>query len=151
MSFEIQWTIEGEVALSRRLEGLSANLRDMTTPFRKSADMLIGVFSTDVFETQGGAIGQKWQRLSPYTVAQKARHGFPSQPLVRTGAMQRAFTSIVSSDQAVVYNTATYFKYHQSNKPRSRLPRRVMMAMGETQKQQVVKTFQRYIQEIVNP
>src|SRR3954469_4067798 len=146
---KLQWSIEGATQLSRRLESLSANTRNLTVPFRKSADSLIRTFSRDVFSTQGAVIGEKWKRLSPYTVAQKARQGFPTDPLVRTGKMQRSFTSIVSSQQAVVYNTQDYFKYHQSNKPRSHLPRRVMMKLGEMQKQQVVKIFQRYLQEQV--
>src|SRR4051794_28197177 len=149
MSFQISWTIEGRTELSRRLEGLSAGTHNLTVPFRKSADMLIGVFSKDVFSTQGAVIGQKWARLSPYTVAQKARLGFPSDPLVRTGKMQRSFTSIVASDQAVIYNTAPYFPYHQSNQARKKLPRRPMMALAEAQKQSVVKIFQRYLQEQV--
>src|SRR6476469_1171636 len=143
----LSWKIEGEQHLSRRLNGMENSIKDLTTPFRKSADMLVGVFSRDVFDTEGAAIGKKWQRLSPYTVAQKARQGYTAKPLVRTGAMQRAFRSIVASDQATVYNTASYFKYHQSNKPRSHLPRRVMIGLNENLKQSVVKIFQRYIHE----
>jgi phage gpG-like protein len=145
--FVIQWDVEGSRQLSRRLEGLSASTTNLTVPFRKSADMLISVFSKDVFATQGAAIGQKWKRLSPYTVAQKARLGFPSDILIRTGKMRRSFTSIVASDQAVVYNTADYFKFHQSRQPRKKLPRRAMLSLAEQQKQQVVKIFQRYLQE----
>jgi phage gpG-like protein len=145
----LSWTIEGETQLSRRLEGLVTGIRDMTTPFTTAADMLVKTFSSDVFSSQGAAIGEQWQRLSPYTVAQKARHGYPADPLVRTGKMQHSFTSFVASDQAVIYNTADYFKYHQSNQPRKRLPRRVMMKLGETQKEQVVKIFQRYLMERV--
>lgn len=150
MAFAIQWEVEGEVQLSRRLEGLSAHTRDLTAPFRSSADMLIGVYSRDVFATEGAVIGKKWQRLSPVTVAQKARLGYGGKGiLVRTGKMQRSFTSIVASDRAVIYNTAPQFKYHQSNLPRRRLPRRVMMALAENQKQAVVKIFQRYLREQV--
>jgi phage gpG-like protein len=145
MSFQLSWSIEGETQLSRRLEGLSARTRDLTVPFRKSADMLIGVFSKDVFATQGAVIGERWQRLSPYTVAQKARQGYPPEPLVRTGRMQRSFASTVASDQAVIYNTTSYFKYHQSRLPRTRLPRRVMMKLNENMKQSIVKIFQRYL------
>src|SRR4051812_4636616 len=147
--FQLEWRIEGSEALSRRLEGLSANTKNLTVPFRKSADMLIGVYSRDVFSTQGAIINKPWKRLSPYTVAQKARQGYPTDPLIRTGRMKRSFTSIVSSHQAVVYNTAPYFPYHQSAKPRIALPRRPMMALAEAQKAAIVKTFQRYLQEQV--
>ena len=71
--------------MSRRLEGLSANTKNLTVPFRKSADMLIGVYSRDVFTTRGAVINKPWKRLSPYTVAQKARQGYPTDPLVRNG------------------------------------------------------------------
>lgn len=145
MAFQLEWIIEGDKQLSRVLIGMESSLRDYTEPFKQSADYLKGVFSKDVFSSQGAAIGEQWKPLSPYTVAQKARRGFPSTPLIGTGAMQHAFQSIVSSDQAVIYNTADYFKYHQSNKPRRTIPRRVMMKLANAQKEQIVKYFQQYI------
>src|SRR3954451_13426957 len=99
MAFVLQWQVEGATQLSRRLEGLSAHTKNLTVPFRKSADMLIGVYSRDVFTTRGAVINKPWKRLSPYTVAQKARLGYTSGPLIRTGKMKRSFTSIVASDQ----------------------------------------------------
>lgn len=138
--------MEGQVELSRKLLGLSSHLKDYREPFRQSADMLVGQFSKDVFATQGAAIKERWKRLSPYTVAQKARLGFTGGPLVRTGRMQRSFESIVSTDQAVVRNTAPYFPFHQSNQPRTRLPRRVMMKLTQNTKADIVRFFQAYIQ-----
>jgi phage gpG-like protein len=147
MTFQLQWTIEGQTQLSRKLVGLRSDLKDYTRPFSDSAFYLKSVFSRDVFDTQGAAIGERWKRLSPYTVAQKARHGYPSSPLIGSGAMQNSFKTIVSSDQAVIYNTAAYFKYHQSKAPRSRIPRRVMMKLASRQKEEVVRVFQQYIRE----
>lgn len=152
MAFQIEWTIEGEKQLSRRLIGLESDLKDLRYPFQQSADYLKGVFSRDVFETQGAVIGEKWKRLSPYTVAQKARRGYPDTPLVGSGAMQRSFQTIVSSDQAVIYNTAAYFKYHQSKAPRTRIPRRVMMKIYHGQREQIVRFFQEHIRaSLVSP
>jgi phage gpG-like protein len=146
--FQLQWTIEGEKELSRVLLGVGKSLQDFRQPFESSADFLKKTFSTDVFATQGRAIGERWKRLSPATVAQRARDGYFGGPLIRTGRMQRSFASVVQTDQAVVYNTAEYFKYHQSKQGRSfRLPRRVMMAMGQNQKVTIVRYFQEYIRE----
>jgi phage gpG-like protein len=144
-AFRLEWSIEGEKQLSRVLIGMESDLKDYTAPLRQSADYLKQVFSRDVFESQGAAIGERWKRLSPHTIAQKARHGFPSTPLIASGKMQNSFERIVSSDQAVIFNTAPYFKYHQSKQPRTKLPRRVMMKLAETQKQQIVKYFQEHI------
>lgn len=145
MGFQIEWSVEGDKQLSRVLIGMASSMKDYTTPFSQSADYLRETFSRDVFDTQGGAIGEKWKRLSPYTVAQKARRGYPSTPLVGSGAMRESFKTLVSTDQAVVYNTAAYFKYHQSKAPRTKLPRRLMMKLAPNLKEQVVKYFQEHI------
>ncbi|MDR6305898.1 phage gpG-like protein [Nitrobacter vulgaris] len=147
---ELRWSIEGEQQLSRVLLGLSAELSDLRQPFNSSAEYLKRTFSKDVFSTQGRAIGERWKRLSPATVAEKARLGYLQGPLIRTGRMQNSFASIVQSDQAVVYNTAEYAKYHQSNQARGPwLPRRAMMGLGDNQKVEIVRYFQQYIQQAI--
>ncbi|WP_425905726.1 phage virion morphogenesis protein [Nitrobacter sp. TKz-YC02] len=147
-NFQIEWSIEGDKSLSRVLIGLGASLSDYRQPFNSSAEYLKRTFSRDVFSTQGRAIGERWKRLSPATVAEKARLGYFSGPLIRTGRMQNSFQSIVQSDQAVVYNTAPWFKYHQSKQGRSgRLPRRPMMGLEPNQKATIVRYFQEYIQQ----
>lgn len=145
----ISWEIEGEVQLSRKLIGLSNNLKDLHRPFSDSAAYLKQTFSRDVFRSQGAVIDEKWKRLSPYTVSQKAKRGYPATPLVGTGAMQNSFYTIVSSDQAVIVNSASYFKFHQSRAPRTHLPRRVMMKIGNRQKVEIVRFFQRYVHESI--
>jgi hypothetical protein len=104
-NFQLSWTIEGDKELSRVLLGVSTNLKDFTQPLHDSADYLKRTFSKDVFETEGRAIGEKWKRLSPATVAAKARKGQYGGILVATGLMQRSFQTIVSSDQAVIFNS----------------------------------------------
>lgn len=145
--FQIAWKIEGTKELSRVLVGMQNDLRDYRKPFTQSADMLTALFSGQVFESQGAVIGEKWKRLSPRTVARKAKLGYPATPLVATGSMQRDFASVVKTNEAVISNGADYFKYHQSNKPRHVLPRRVMMKLNEDSKQRIVKFFQVYIRE----
>ncbi len=146
----LEWSIEGEKELSRKLIGLSSDLKDLREPFQSSADYLRTVFSKDVFDTQGGAIGEQWKRLSPYTVSQKARRGYPDTPLIGSGRMRESFKTIVSSDQAVIYNDAQYFKYHQSKAPRTKIPRRVMMKLHDPQKQEIVRFFQEYSRRAVS-
>lgn len=145
--FQLQWEVEGHKELSRVLIGMESKLKDFTPPLRDSAQYLEKVFSTEVFDTQGAAIGQRWKRLSPLTVAQKARQGLSTLPLIGTGALQAAFRSAVSPLEAVISNVAPYFKYHQSRAPRSRLPRRAMMGLGNDQKTSIVRFFQRHIRE----
>lgn len=146
MAFQLSWTIEGEKQFSRRLRGLETELKDFTKPLTVIATKLRKTFGEDVFTSKGTAIGESWQPLSPNTLKQKQRRGFPSAPLIATGAMKSGFRAAVSSDQAVLSNTQEYFKYHQSNKPRKRLPRRVMMKLGNQQREMIQKEFQVFIQ-----
>jgi len=149
MAFKISWTIEGEQQLSRKLRGIVTDIKDFTYPLKKISESLVGTFSMDVFETQGKVIGERWERLSPYTLATKARKGYPASPLIATGKMKNSFRTIVTSDYALVYNNSDYFKYHQSNKPRKKLPRRVMMKLYNKQREMIVKEFQVYLQNSV--
>lgn len=147
MSFQLSWSIEGEKQFSRRLGGLVTDLKDFSKPLKRIADSLVKTFSNDVFETRGGSIQETWANLSPYTLATKARKGYPLVPLIATGAMKRGFRSAVTSDQAVIGNITNYFKYHQSNKPRQHLPRRVMMKLGYQQREMIQKAFQKFIMD----
>jgi len=147
MSFQIQWEIEGSRELSRVLNNVSRAAKDFKKPLGQSAVMLRKLFEGDVFKTEGAAIQRKWARLSPATVASKARSGypFPTKPLMATGKMQKSFYTRVYSEYAVVGNNADYFKYHQSNKPRKRLPRRIMMRINNPSKEEIQRFFWEHI------
>lgn len=145
MSIQISWTIEGEQQVSRMLQKLETNIKNFSVPLNRISKTLVDLFSHEVFDTQGGAIGESWKPLAKSTLDAKKRKGYPATPLIATGDMQRGFKSLVSSDQAVIYNTQDYFKYHQSNQPRTKIPRRVMMKLGNKQKELVVKAFKEFI------
>ena len=150
MSLELSWKIEGKQELSRVLRGIGEGVKDWTPAFRETATNLTQIFANDVFDTEGGAIGERWQPLKPSYLAQKKADGYPADTLVRTGKMRKSFKTLYKADSAEVWNAATYFKYHQSDKPRKVLPRRVMMKLGENQKQLVVKIFHTYWWQKVN-
>ncbi len=142
MPFQLSWNIEGEQQLLRNLRGVKEAMGDWRLAFRKTTIELKKIFANDVFQTMGGTIGEKWQPLKPAYLAKKRAEGYPATPLIKTGKMQKAFKSMFDPNSATIWNAVQYFKYHQSNKPRSsNLPRRVMMKLGNDQKQIVVKIF----------
>ena len=116
---ELQWSIEGEQQLARRLQGVNESMGSWKPAFKKTAKVLKNTFQNDVFNTKGGVIDETWRPLSPTYLAKKREQGYPSQPLVRTGKMQRSFKDLVKPDSATIWNAIRYFKYHQSNRPRS--------------------------------
>ena len=145
MPFQLSWGIEGEQQLSRNLRGISERMGDWTPAFRESVKELKDVFSNDVFRTEGRAVQEAWPPLKPSYLAQKRAQGFSTDTLVKTGKMKRAFRSMFDPNSARVWNTARYFKYHQSNKARrGNLPRRVMMKISNDQKETVVRIFHKH-------
>lgn len=148
---QISFSIEGQVELSRVLMNVVTAISDWTPALSTSAEDLIEVFSYDVFETEGEAIGALWAPLSLAYSKWKERH-FPGQPiLTATGHMRESFTSIIDTTSLTIGNAAEYFKYHQSRGPRtSNLPRRVMLKLTENMKEQVIKNFQRQLLEGAN-
>lgn len=141
MALELTWSIEGEKQLMRRLRTLGDEVKDWTPALKEASDKLKKVFSQDVFKTQGAVIGENWNPLKPTYLAQKVKQGYSPSPLIKTGLMKDSFKSEVTKDQAIISNSASYFKYHQSKEPRSKLPRRVMMKLGNPQKEMIVKVF----------
>jgi phage gpG-like protein len=140
----LSWSIEGEEQLVRNLKDIGQGVKDWMPAFKEASDKLLKVFSDDVFRTQGGAIQEKWNPLKPKYLAQKVKSGYPADALVKTGRMKSNFQSIVKTDRAEIWNSTQYFKYHQSAAPRNKLPRRVMMKLGNSQKEIVVKIFHTY-------
>lgn len=136
-------TIEGEKQLSAELLVASDHIKDWRVPLTQTGSDLLKVWQIN-FEGRGATFGG-WKPRKPQ-VRKGAR--VDTWPLLeKTGAMRRSFYSKVGKDEVRLGNTAPYFKYHQSNQPRTRLPRRVMMQLDEQQRQVVIKRFQAWIVE----
>jgi len=127
---QVSFKIEGEKQLSRRLKGVSVDLLNWRPQLKKIGKYLVEVFSGSVFETEGREIGEPWKK-------RKDSNAWPL--LQRSGKMKRSFKSIAMMTSVDITNTADYFKYHQSKKPRRKLPRRIMMKLDNERKQGVIK------------
>lgn len=147
MNLQLQFTIEGEKQMSRNLRGISEDMKDFYPQFRSTGRLLLKTFDEN-FSTQGRTIGEPWARLKSSTVKEKVRLGYAGVGiLMRTGRMRRSFKSRPSRTQVEISNPTAYFAYHQSNKPRRKLPRRVMMKIDERRREQITKIFQSAVAE----
>lgn len=144
----LSFNIEGDQQLLRHLDGIDAKAKNWKPEFAKTGQMLIKTFS-DNFTYEGAMLGDRWEPLKPSTLAEKKRLGYSDKILVRTGAMRFGFNSRSYEDAVIIWNSSPYFPYHQSNKPRFKLPRRVMMKLDEKRKQMIVKIFQASLQAVL--
>ena len=145
---ELKFSIEGETQLIRRLRDVERDFKDWTKEFIKVGDLLLKTFKEN-FRTQGQTLGERWKALTPQTMSQKKRLGYPLVPLIRTGTMRDSFKSNPSRYEVVISNPTPYFVFHQSRKTRHKLPRRVMMKIDERRKQLIGKVFQKSIEDIL--
>lgn len=142
---KIQFVIDGVVELSRMMVGVSTSIEDWTPALSASATQILDFITNDVFDSEGSALEQPWQELSPMYAAIK-EHRYPGQPiLVATGKMRDSFNALIDPTTLTIGNTAPYFVYHQSSLPRHRLPRRVMLGLSQNLKEMIVKNFQQQI------
>jgi phage gpG-like protein len=136
---QIDFMVEGDVEVISMFELSAARSKNLRTPFRKIAKMLLDVIDQN-FEGRGKIWG-KWKR--------RLRAPDDGHPLLEdTGEMRNNFDDKVSSNSATIGNRSDHFKFHQSKKPRkTRLARRVMMAIEDDQRRDSMKILQEYVME----
>jgi len=127
---ELNFTLEGQTELARRIRTLDNKVKDWKPEFEQSGIFLKNFFGGEVFETRGAILGEPWKPT-----------GNPWPILEKTGRMRRGFQSKAESTRAEVFNAVSYFKYHQSRMPRKRLPRRIMMLLTNQLKNQIIQIF----------
>ena len=116
-------------------------MKDYSAEFKKTGDLLTNYSGNDVFSSVGSVLGSQWAPLSTSYAIKKAIK-YPGKGILEaTGQMRAGFRSQPSAMQVIVYNTQDYFKYHQSNKPRGALPRRIMFKLNDYLKTAIVKIF----------
>lgn len=134
MPVRIQMSIEGETQIDRVLGMSAAGVKDFTTPLRQSKEIILARVDQN-FNSRGNVFGG-W---APRKISK------PWPLLEQTGKMRSEFFGDVTSSQLTVGNHDPKFKYHQSNKPRTRLPRRVMLKIDGPSATLITKAFQAYL------
>ena len=130
----IAGAVEGDLQLSRELIGISTNLNNFRVPLGRSREQLLSTTQLN-FGVGGGLMGG-W----------KPRKRLYNWPLLqRTGRMRNNFKSKVSTNMLEIWNPTWYFPFHQSNRPRRKLPRRVMLKIIGQDKRRIQKFFQEFM------
>lgn len=142
MAISISFEIEGDKQINRRLNIYTDGIKDFKPPLQLSASEFIRVYKAN-FATEGATLGEKWPARKPQF--KNGQRVDVWALLQKTARMRNSFQAQVSASELSIINTAAQFKYHQSNQPRKKLPRRRMMKIDEARKRFVVKALQRYI------
>lgn len=141
----------GERVFSRDLLRFADNANDLTDQMSEVA-VILRQASERQFETEGGYTGEKWPELADSTQRDRVRHGFPPKHpiLVRTHRLMDSLTRAAdpehieepSADSLRFGTTVPNAVYHQSSRPRHKIPFRPPVGLTEADKRAIVKTIQ---------
>jgi phage gpG-like protein len=143
----IDFSIEGDKELARKFDFVGKKLDDLSGPLKKSANLLLKAWDLN-FDREGAELGQKWAALDPKYSAEKRKKYGQKKILERTGKMRGNFKNHLQKFQTTLSNPTSYFPFHQSKAPRTKLPRRVMMAIDRKRKDEITAEFTKFLDEI---
>jgi len=137
--FALSYTLDTR-ALDRKILGITTKLKDLSRPLMLSKDTVLQ--ETDQqWSSEGSHLGTAWKARKP----QQGKDGqrVDTWPLLeKTGKMRKSFSFQSTKDSMRIFNTASYFPYHQSSASRRKLPHRPMLVLSPKLKEQIVKIFQ---------
>ena len=139
MSLALAMEVEGERQIATRLGSIPADFNRLKDPFRRTGWFIWGEVRRN-YDSQGAHFGRRWAPVKRAT---------PPPPLVKTGRM-RARWNIDADDTGLEFsNQQDYFKYHQSNRPRRKLPRRVMLELTHDMRRKAIREVVIEAEEII--
>ncbi|MDP9202284.1 MAG: phage virion morphogenesis protein [Gemmatimonadota bacterium] len=145
--------LEGDVVIQRQLAGLEARMSDMTPAWPAVLSVFRGIMRA-AFATEGGSTGAPWPQLAERTVKDRERQGFPGRHpiLARTHTLARALTTEGGASVVVqmpryfaVAVDLDYFKFHQSKRPRAKIPRRAPINLTQDDKTALLHPIRLYV------
>jgi hypothetical protein len=136
MTAPIRFTfaVEGELVIDRVLAGLEARISNISPAWPAVVQEFRAIVGR-AFASEGASTGAPWKKLADSTNADRVRKGYPAEHpiLERKGDLKRALTTgdgafVGTSPTSLRYivggETGRIFAFHQSTRPRKKLPRR---------------------------
>ena len=109
--------------------------RRIAQAVKKTEPMIIAAVRVN-FDTQGQ---HTWPPLKPRTIAEKKRLGYPSTPLVRTGALRKQIrhpkVTYKNGNIDVTIAQPEYWQYHQTGT--ARMPKRPPIMITDRQAKRI--------------
>ena len=140
----ISYTVEGEKQVQSLIKFTGKDLSDYTEPLTNSNQLLLRAWDIN-FDKKGSELGSPWKK-------RKKSYSWPI--LQKTKAMRKGFKSEllggINKTSSKLWNTVSYFPYHQSSAPRNKLPRRIMMKIDEKRATEIFREFTKYLDKVRN-
>jgi len=141
--------VDGQTEIARGFSRFGDDVKDLSPAFREMVkDFHEG--EKRQFESEGHYGAGGWTSLAPSTLERKARGGFPSNILVRTGKLRTSLISSGGHGVEIVFPLSMkigtdleYAIYHQRGT--SRMPSRPIIQFPEEQKTRWHKIIHKFL------
>lgn len=144
----VELKITGTKEEINKFHSLGEKLTNFSTAMMRIGDELKSYYSGQVFASEGGAIGQRWAKLSPVYASWKGKH-YPGRGiLIATGEMQQSFESHATPISVEISNSSNHFKYNQLGT--RRMPARPMLTIDDHVKDIVEHVINNDIKEKIS-
>lgn len=147
-------SLEGELVIDRVLRGIESRAQNLAPAWPGVLQAFYQI-TRAAFATEGASTGAPWPQLTPSTQKDRQRKGYPpAHPILqRTHALERAltggggaFASTGPSRLALILSgELSYFKFHQSNRPRTVLPRRAPVLLTADNRHALLRPVRLYL------
>lgn len=149
----IRLSIEGDLVIDRVFAGIDARAQDLT-PAWPAVVRAFRAIVRSAFATEGASTGTTWPGLAARTQDDRRRKGFgPAHPILQR--TQRLLRSLVlgsdggfveaSPASLAIGTDVDYFKYHQSNRPRFKIPRRAPVLLTADDRHELLRPIRLYL------
>lgn len=95
------------------VKNIEQNTQRLSEIFLERASLHAEAKLSEVFKTEGRALGVEWSPLKEAYLKWKIKKGFSEKKLHRTTTLAQSFTSKVSDSQAIVGTPVVYSIYHE--------------------------------------
>lgn len=128
----IKVTLEltGNEQALKQIAAIKKTLSGFKPEMEKAGEYLIDFLINDVFNSEGGAFGEKWARLSyPYSYYKSKKWG-SAGVLIASGKMRSGWKLYTAADNLVVkIEDAPYATYHQEGT--EKMPQRKLLKFDD--------------------
>jgi hypothetical protein len=150
MAFQIEFSVEGEKLIARKLDRMGDRALDARPAFLSIADDMRG-YEKRLFNTQGASSGTPWKPIKAETLARKAQEGLDPRVMHATHRLRDSLINrtdpehfeLATPDSLTFGTLVPYARYHQKAwAPRTR---RKVMTFNVAQRRRILKRLETYI------
>ncbi len=115
----MQLSLSGVEEFEGSLNRMREVIGDFTPELGEIGEWYMGFIQNDVFETEGGAIGESWAELNTAYAQNKAK-SYPGRGVLEaSGKMRSSWKLYTTSHYALIENGTDYAKHHQEGTSRA--------------------------------